>query len=374
MYYQLIVELAEKDKSLLYQGISYMHDRVKRVRSHTQDTLEICRHKITLSFVRSRIDPETVLFTQKSNIRYQLQRALCFYLAVAGYMPKVKRIYITAYTEMPQNHHEKLPGGKKKMWKQEIEDISFAAKWQQYRLDECIPADVAEYIFTDGPGAKAVYDGMTYFEAAQQYELRDLRDCYRAAWSCLNALYTYIGGADKHEQDKLIELGKLLGSESFADARRYVEELPQDRFWDRLEWYQAACARDFRTKDDSIPKVYDDILRLKQDSMLVSKYDQLLCKIKRPDADQQKFEKDRKKHLRDIRRVIEADQSDIETRLRFLICRYCYMLRNKSMHAEKAYPMFMITGPDYESDAIEPKLIRVMLLTAVGLMREIMHG
>lgn len=34
----------------------------------------------------------------------------------------------------------------------------------------------------------------------------------------------------------------------------------------------------------------------------------------------------------------------------------------------------MITGPDYESDAIEPKLIRVMLLTAVGLMREIMHG
>lgn len=58
MYYQLIVELDERNTGRLYQGVSYLHEREKEGRNYTQDTLEISRNKIVLSFERARIDIE----------------------------------------------------------------------------------------------------------------------------------------------------------------------------------------------------------------------------------------------------------------------------------------------------------------------------
>ena len=52
-------------------------------------------------------------------------------------------------------------------------------------------------------------------------------------------------------------------------------------------------------------------------------------------------------------------------RLKFIVCRYCYMMRNKSFHAETIYPLFVIS--DDAETRIEKILTEVLLLTIKDL-------
>ncbi|MGX8715145.1 MAG: hypothetical protein ACSW8A_05280 [Lachnospiraceae bacterium] len=71
--------------------------------------------------------------------------------------------------------------------------------------------------------------------------------------------------------------------------------------------------------------------------------------------------------------IIDRKGISNEARFKFIVCRYCCMLRNKSMYAEKAYPMFRIKQEHKDTPVsdVESILIDVMLLTAIGFMREI---
>ena len=72
----------------------------------------------------------------------------------------------------------------------------------------------------------------------------------------------------------------------------------------------------------------------------------------------------------EIKRIIEKNVISNVARARFLVADYCYMLRNRSFHAEKAYPLFVINKEaDYKT--VEEVLTELILMTMEGLLKEL---
>ena len=85
----------------LYSGICYY-------RKNLSDHINISKNSISITFERTKIfEPEELLNTQNSILRYYLQKALCFYLAVEGSIPRVKDITFTRNNKTFVVEHEK---------------------------------------------------------------------------------------------------------------------------------------------------------------------------------------------------------------------------------------------------------------------------
>ena len=87
--HSLTVKFDSEDNELIYSGVSFYNKNIV-------DDIEIRKNAIIINFVRSsKMKTEMVPDSPKSNIRYQLQRALCFYLAGIGNIPDVDSITFT---------------------------------------------------------------------------------------------------------------------------------------------------------------------------------------------------------------------------------------------------------------------------------------
>lgn len=326
----LAVEFDTPDDAPLYSGICYY-------RKNLSDNIEIRRSGIVVNFERSKKDkPGELLNTQNSIIRYYLQKALCFYLAVVGCIPKVSAITFTCNDKTVPIEHE-----------------SFTHHWEDCRADICLDPKAAGIIFESDKG-KPFYIMMTHFLKAQLDNFS--HDRFRSAWSSLNCLYTYIDydytkETNRNETQKLITLSKTINENVLPDLMNIVEQLDIEEFWKKLKWYNFFS----EYKDGELERLATGSYT---DSMLLRLY----CghravfseKIQSNDKAWDKIEKNAEKNI-----------SAPKDRLKFLICKYCYHVRNKSFHAEKAYPLFIISE-DTET-RIEKELTQIILLTIKDL-------
>ena len=71
---------------------------------------------------------------------------------------------------------------------------------------------------------------------------------------------------------------------------------------------------------------------------------------------------------KEIERNIKANDVSYVARAQFLVVDYCYMLRNRSFHANKAYPLFMFDSGEEEC-TVEDILIKLLLITIEGILK-----
>ena len=349
MKQQLIIQFVNRKKSMIYQGRSCL-------RKNLTDEISFYHDRILLTFDRKKpVQIQDCLFSRKSLFRYEIQKALCFYLAVNGMLPKVKRISLRRIDEDTE---------------QVQKNISFSDSWQKCHVRLLLDTSVASRIFDCGETAKTAYIALTYYLKAQMDHFS--HDRFRAAWSGLNVLYTALApqNADR-EWKKIGALKKYYEKESMSNVRDSVKKL-DEQFWKKLDWF--SYTRNLCTNENGKVKPIDSIIQNvydMKDSMLITTITDYMGAVVYTDQEGDYGKKaDLQRRRQEIgRHIKESGNSDTE-RAKFLITEYCYMLRNRSFHAEKAYPLFAI-GAEDEEKTIEEILTGLILMSIEGLLKEL---
>ena len=337
MQQNLIIQFDNGQQDLIYQGSSWL-------RKNLSDEVEIYYNKIVLSFSRSKsMGLQECLFSPKSVIRYEIQRALCFYLSVVGFIPKVEGIVL-------------LKNGKEEL----LENISFSEKWHKCKVARTLDAGMASRMFDGRRFSKDIYISMSYYLKAQMDHFS--HDCFRAAWSGLNVLYTAISPENAStERDKLNVLKKWVTDGKLSAAVEYVKNLEEDSFWGKLNWYMFVKQNcDSTGKKKKTKDFLNGVIDL-QDAMLVKRITDLMRAALQIDLSEKENE---------IERAVSKNIVSYTNRTKFLIAAYCYMVRNRSFHAERAYPLFEIRFNSTEK-TIEQILTELLLITVECLMKEL---
>lgn len=340
MEHYLEVVFKKKETEVLYDGASYL-------RENLSDQLYISDRKIRIFFSRSKKMPlKDVLDSSNSLIRYQLQRALCFYLAVQGTIPDVSSItFFDGIRKHPIAHE------------------SFTDTWKNCNLDILLPKEAVSAVFSERDKGKRVFVVLTYFIKAQL----DLfsHDRFRAAWSGINGIYrTFCSNDKEKEYLQIRKLGESIVQFEMKNSQELVSSLSAG-FWDHLEWYAFVHSR---TGDRPYYFLDKENKYHYSDSVVLER---LLLAYKSAYRDEERtIKKDPKKtkneyseltqYVNDTQAVIDRHIIDYKEQIRFLVCKYCYMRRNRSFHAEKAYPVFVISK-DTETGS-EQILTRLLLL------------
>ena len=320
--YALILKFEEKKTEILYQGLSWY-------RKNLVDQIMITYNRIEIRFQRNtRIALEEYIFQPSNPVRYQLYRAACFYLSVVGKLPKV---------------HSLIMCGNEKQYQIDIEKLT--KNWKGCCVPITLPAEIAAECFSEE--GKWVYIIITYFLKAQLDAFS--HDCFRAAWSSLNAVYSHLSSnSQEQETVKLRRLACFLRNHHALDAEKNAAAFDKE-FWKHLEWHNYAQKRKIENiKEDIMNNRYRDIeiyqclveyakSQFKKDPVVVNEISE--------------YAKER----------IKKKEIDANERVRFLVCEYCYMLRNRSFHALKPYPIFGLFTEDGKDQ--EGQLTRLLLLT-----------
>lgn len=325
---RLIVLFDEKSSEPLYQGDSWY-------RKNLVDQLDIRRDRIEISFVRAGKIDSDYLFTSSCPVRIQLYRAACFYLAVTGRMPDVKEIALFQ--------------GDKRI---EIDGERLTRHWANCRTEITIPPEVAVRCFREN-GLKC-HIAITFFLKAQLDTFP--HDCFRAAWSGINALYNGLK-KDKNDKDNLNALSDFLRRQKPRRAEKYLRSL-DNSFWDHLEWYNYI-------KWNSLEKATEEVFETEcfHDRLLYDKIaKQILIQRGKSGKDQAETERLHAVYLKKL----EKRSNIINERVRFLVTSYCYMLRNRSFHAGRPYPVFGLFEENMEYP--EQILTKVLLYTICDLL------
>ena len=324
--YSLTLEFDTDDHNLLYEGISWYNKNIV-------DQLEIREDQIILRFTRiEQKNPEDYIYSDNSPARFQFYRAACFYLAVVGKLPDIKKLTL-------QDEHNEIS------LKQEI----LTTNWANCKVDICLSYEIASRVFhQDG---KRDYIVLTYFLKAQLDMFS--HDAFRAAWSCLNAIYTPMSDSNR-EGDKLRALREVIRTHKLPEAETYVRKLDND-FWRHLQWYNFSQTKSLENLEKSVMNnQYTD----KTLYQMISNY---VCGVYRKEdalkaEEIRKFAEERLKKKR-----VNANEQ-----LRFLVTEYCYMLRNRSFHAGRPYPIFGMKNDKKENE--EKALTKLILLTVKDLL------
>lgn len=321
-----------KDVSAMYNGSSYVNKR-------TSDNVLITRNKIEIVFYRAKkMNKSEVLDSPNSIIRMHLQKCLCFYLSVTGEIPDVRAITFVCGKETVDIEHEK-----------------FTQTWKNCRAEIKIPAENAKLIFKSGRGG-VFYVMLTYFLKAQLDNFS--HDRFRAAWSALNAMYNYIAKLGRKENakehEKLKNLMKIIDENQMGNALSKTKEL-DDSFWKNVSWYYLLAQKDKGKLKEYYCDCYDDKYLLE----LIKKY-AVGISHKYKKNQENKIEIINDQILNDIERKIKMNIDKPVDRLKFIIRKECYARRNRSFHAEKPYPIFVISN-DTETNN-EKTLTEIVLL------------
>ena len=333
--YTLYVGFQDNRDDILYDGVSYYTSKLI-------DHLKITYRQIAIDFERSAaIDMENYLFTALNPVRIQLYKAVCYYLAVTGKIPDTDRIWIA------WNGQEFT-----------LDKDRLTRHWANCEITYTMDPGVACKCFEkDG---KTCYVAITYFLKAQL----DLfsHDRFRAAWSGLNALYNHLS-EDWHENAKLNALSQYLINNPPVRVQEYIRTLPKS-FWKSISWYNYLQNHGL---DKTIKDVF--ITEMYQDKTIYTYLGS--CAISRISAEEKKTGKSgRAKLLKDKfdrKRTKKTDR--INEQLRFLVIQYCYMLRNRSFHADKPYPIFGLF--DEQEDGVESILTTVLLMVIRDTMTDL---
>ena len=325
--YTLYVDFQEDRKDALYNGVSYYNSKLI-------DHLQITYQQIAITFERSAaIDMENYLFTALNPVRIQLYKAVCFYLVVTGRIPDTNRIWLARDGQEFTLDKDRL-----------------TRHWNNCKIAYTMEPKAASKCFDKN--GKTCYIAMTYFLKAQL----DLfsHDCFRAAWSGLNALYNEFSD-DKREGIKLNALSKYLETHPALNAQAYIETLP-GTFWKRINWYNYIQNKGLSVITKSVFQS-----ELFQDRTIYSHLGECVIefykqKEKKTDEVLCISEKLGKQYIKRLPRK----KTRVNEQLRFLTTDYCYMLRNRSFHADKPYPLFGLF--DEDDNSIENILTKMLLL------------
>ena len=337
-HHNLEVKFIISDETQYYCGISFFKKNVV-------DQVDVCANRITISFDRSKkLNVADAFHSPNSIIRYELQRALCFYLVVHGTIPDVESIIYTCEGKSESIEHE-----------------VFTNTWKNCDISFTLPVEKARVIFESEKG-KPFYVIITHFVKAQLVLFS--HDRFRAAWSALNGLYTYIDSVERSknstdsdqyvsEETKITMLSTVIKENDMMLASTKVKKLDAESSWKQLNWYLVLS----NLSDKKFRKLNSGLY---SDALLLEYYYQ-----HRSIYNGKKQEKHKDEEWSSIIKKIERRKKTPIDRLRFLICDYCYVLRNKSVHAVRPYPLFIISE-DVETK-IEKTLTEIVLLTIKDL-------
>ena len=349
--YVLSLAFSTDKKDKLYEGDSWYNKTIT-------DHISITKDRIEIDFSRSsKISPD-YMYTSSSPVRYQLYRAACFYLAVVGSLPPVQSIDLSMGNSIISLDPEQL-----------------TSHWENCKIEDTLSIDIASKCFLDD--GKYCHIVMTYFLKAQLDPFP--HDSFRAAWSGINALYNYLYHKKKapnkdHESNKIRSLKEYIRNHTLTNAESYASKLPND-FWTQIQWYNYS-------QKETISKIEKNLINnTYRDKVIYQKLANYVCAIYERDShqisptasspheanydnrtSQEKAETIRRK----AEKVICKKTIDGNERVRFLVCDYCYMLRNRSFHALKPYPVFSMFNNDTTS--AESMLTKLMILTISDLL------
>ena len=318
-----------EDNAIIYEGQSYL-------KRNLSDRIIICKNKISILFTRSKkVDSETILTTPNSLLRYELQKALCFYLVSQKNIPEVSLVeFSDGYNKKP------------------MKDCAFTSTWRNCEISVGLDADLASIIFSNKSYAKDVYIIITYFIKAQLDRFSN--DRFRAAWTGINAVYRmYRKNEKERESDQINKLRNRIKVLPMKKSVHAVESLG-DQFWGGIEWYILAVHCDYKHIFDS---------NYNSDYLIMMKMISLF--------NDEKKRQEIVSYEKRIKTIIKQKKVDYYSRLAFLVCDYCYMLRNRYFHAAKAYPVFII-AEDIENYH-EKRLTELLLFVIVDLFDDIVN-
>lgn len=318
--YTLYLRFAAKGKEIFYQGISRYNNRII-------DSLEVAESYIAIRFCRTaKVNPTDYVYSESSPVRYQLYRAACFYLAVAGSLPKVKSIYLV-----------------EKGRKIELDMTHLTQNWANCHVEITLPKETAACCFTEED--REYYTIITYFLKAQLDPFP--HDAFRAAWSGLNAVYNRLSDSN-YESDKLSALSEMIRTKRAPEAEKYAKQLDNE-FWKHIQWHNYVQWK-------TVPKV--------EEMVMCNRYPDRTVYQKLSDYIISVYETSQPEKARQIIQYSQARMKKKETnandRVRFLVTEYCYMIRNRSFHAGKPYPIFNMKKEDCKTS--EQQLTDLILL------------
>ena len=326
--YELSVYFTTFDHEMLYQGVSSYNANII-------DYIDISSSCLSIRFKRNKkTKAEEYIYSESSPVRYQLYRAACFYLAVTGSLPRVKKIVLKG------KHQGSL---------QLLDKSLLTQSWNGCKVAITLPKEIAQKCFVDKD--KRIYIIITFFLKAQLDSFS--HDAFRAAWSGLNAFYNHLSNS-QYESEKLAVLRNLIKSKGSPEAEQYVKNLP-DSFWKHIQWHNYIQWR-------SIDEI-ENLIRTNQcrDIILYKKITGYLHNF---------YSKNKPEYIHDfdafVQKKIRKKVIDANERVRFLVTYYCYMLRNRSFHAGKPYPIFGIGSS--ESVTTERGLTDIILFTIKDLL------
>ncbi len=322
--YTLLVTFHEDQQDVLYEGESFFNKKVI-------DHVRIARNQIAVCCSRSRkTDMEHSIYSPQSPLRIQLYRAVCYYLAVTDALPPVESIRIVSGDQEVFPDRERL-----------------TRNWADCRVELTLDAKAAAKCFSEQ--GKTCYIAITYFLKAQLDTFS--YDCFRAAWSGVNAVYTGLGAKENSkEHEKLDELQSFINKLLMAESVAYVQNLP-DKFWNELNW-------GLILKDSLRKKKTNIVGRLCRneytDALIYQKLYESLRSEWKKEFPSEMVLLERKNAAR-----MQSKKRNIKTEICFLVTEYCYMLRNRSFHALRPYPVFDLLEDEQES--METKLTGLLL-------------
>lgn len=322
----LRVQFKSKNSAVMYDGSSFVNKSIS-------DEVLIKRNKIDIIFYRSKkMQVCDVLDSPKSIIRMHLQKCLCFYLAVTGEIPDVRVVTYICDTEKYPIEHEK-----------------FTQTWKNCYAGITLSAEYARIIFDQKKG-QIFYVMLTYFLKAQLDNFS--HDRFRAAWSTLNAMYSYLAdnkSKNPNESEKLRNFMQIIDIEPMENSLEIVKALDYD-FWKSVDWYYLLIQKDKGKIKEYYCDCYNDKLILE----LVKKYAWGF-------SQKDKLKELNEALMNELERKIKMNIYNPVDRLKFIIRKECYSRRNRSFHAEKPYPLFVISnGTETHFENI---LTEIILLT-----------
>ena len=342
-YYSLKVAFKNDSNTLLYSGKSFYN------KSNSVD-MTITENEIHIAFSRSKkFSKEDLFDTPSSQIRYHLQKALCFYLATVGSIPEVESMTFNTLDKVGENVTAS----------EEVSHKEFSSGWHKCKAEVTIPCEIGNMIFRNGEGYKRFYISLTYFLKSQLSKFSD--DGLGWVWSSFNALYTYLYSYENQtdKEDRISEQAKI---NYFFEKRKtlklkesvaYIKTLDKEIFWKNIGWY-------VYTENMHLER-FDNYYR---DEIILSniiKYANIHGERKTPQS---------KTAYNRIKKCLEHHEICYKERVLFLICDYCYMLRNRIFHAGKSYPLFVISEK-YET-LFNNEIRKVMLLLLKDVYEELL--
>lgn len=316
----LLVRFKTPGRKLLYGGPSYY-------RENLIDWLEISEHRISIEFSREkRMSPEGCLSGPISPLRIQLQRALCYYLAISGTIPPLHGISLSINKEKTSLQHR-----------------HYTATWRNCRIPVLLDSQIAPKLFNDAAFGKHLYTALSYFVKAQLDSF--VNDRFRASFSGFNALYSWCSPKEGTEAKKIKAFWERLGGCGFENSLVCLKRLEQEGLWRRLNWYN--YVKGTRTSMETVCQLYFDKAFIPQVLSLAGKI--------RTDPEEIKA---CRKHSGNLAKA----KHDPRRELKFLVSEYVYTLRNRAFHGVSAYPVFVIerSVESWQEEALAELLLNVL--------------